>query len=99
MSIRLLFWLQIDIAELDSIQLRKDRKGWCCVRIAFFCFDRELQIGKAPRETDPRDLNIFRPELALRNVTSSVSQKIIDRKSRRFGSGCKSHFQVGRNWP
>ena len=31
--------IQFDIAELDSIQLRKDRKGWRCVRIALFCFD------------------------------------------------------------
>ena len=35
----LLARIQIDIADLDSIQLCKDRKGWLWVRVAFFCFN------------------------------------------------------------
>ena len=86
--------IQFDIAELDSIQLRKDRKGWPCIRIALFCFDRELHIRRSTREVYAPDIQSFTPDLALRNVTFSVSQEIIDGQNRCFGSRRKPHFQV-----
>src|SRR5271165_1706855 len=95
MSIRLFAWLQIDIADLDSVQLRKDRKGWFCVRIAFFfCLDGELQRREPQREVHPPDVDILAPKLASRNVTLSVSQEIFNGKSCCFGRGRKSNYQV-----
>jgi hypothetical protein len=63
----------IDIADLEVLQLRNDRKCLRRVRLALFCFDRELHIGGPPWQLYPPDVDIFIPELALRNVILIVS--------------------------
>jgi hypothetical protein len=68
-------YTQLDIADLETVQFRYDRKGRHAVRIDLFRFDSEFQRREPPRKVHRQNLHIFAPQLTVRNTTLSVSQE------------------------